>query len=554
MELRPYQERALELIEDNFSAGTKRQIMCVPTGGGKTISFVSLAEKYLAEGKPVMILTDRIELMKQAFLTCKGRDIRANLIIAKDKRINKGRRYYRQRAKLHIAMVETLHRRLKKAYNRHVLELDGKIKLLIIDECHKGNFRKIMNDPMFADTYVLGVTATPIAASKKHPLRDFFEEIVIPTTISELIADKYLVPCRTYGAIKDVKGIKKDSTGKYTDISQQEWFDQNVGYKGVVDKYLKHAAGTKALCFCINQAHTKRTYEEFKAAGIPCDYLISDEPQERDEKLKRFREAEGAFVFLNCGILTTGYDNPGIETIILNKKTNSLSLYLQMIGRGSRPCEWMAKEFFRMIDMFSNFVQHYPWELERDWKDIFLNPPQPGKGPTKECPRCGQQVPIMTKVCTTPIELPDGQLIICGQTFEIEIPPKEEKELVEAEFTEIPSELILPDKPFSQMSFEELHAYAKRKKYKASWIWHQVRVRGMEAMKEYQKTDGFKKPYSDGWLYRILDDRRKKLWNDIRAKHNGRAVEIGEECKKLLESKYDGDFFKFELEARRRFL
>lgn len=541
VKLRPYQEEGLNQIEDNFNAGTRTQVLCATTGAGKTIMFSTLAARYLKQRKRVIILTDRIELMTQTFLTFQHLDISASLIESKNKRIKKGNG-------LHVAMVETLYRRIQKPYNRHILTVDGPIDLVVIDECHKGNFRKILTHEFFQQSRILGVTATPLSSSKKHPLNEYFEKIVEPVTLNELIEQEFLVPCKTYGAIEDIQDLKKDSRGDYTEAAQRKYFDERVGYKDVVGKYQQCAPGTKALVFCIDQEHTRKTCEEFRKRGISADYLISDEGDavERKRKLRAFKTTPEIQVLCNCGILTTGYDNPSVETIILNRKTNSLPLFFQMCGRGSRPSP--GKTHLKIIDMFSNFVQHGQWDTPRDWVSMFTHPPQPGKVPTKQCPRCEKYVPLTTHICHTPVANPDGSIGICGYTWDVQecIPkaPVDSKA-----FEEVPKDLFVPQKQVYAMNIEELIEYANEKQYHKMWVFHKARARGYDAVEEFARVKGYKA----GWIRMQVTRRKEKLWGDIKEKYNGQSQQIGEAVKDLIKQQ-QGDFFKAEEIARRQYL
>lgn len=538
MELRPYQQQANDAVEANFDAGTMRQILCLPTGGGKTVIFTTLAAHYLKRRKKVLILTDRIELMQQTFQTFLHIDIHARIIQASDRQIRK--------SSLHIAMIETLYRRLNVGHNRHVLSLGGPIDLVIIDECHKGNFRKILRHEFFKQSRVLGVTATPLASSKKHPLNEDFETIVQPITLAELIEQGYLVPCRTFGAAEDVQ-MEKDSRGDYTEAAQRAYFKDRVGYKGVVEKYQRHAAGTKSLVFCIDQEHTRETCAEFQRAGIRAEYLVSGEDADRKGLLQTFQKTRDVQVLCNCGILTTGYDNPSVETIVLNRKTASLPLYFQMCGRGSRP--FPGKSEFRIIDMFSNFMPPFgQWDAPRDWVDLFHNPPKPGKVPTKLCPQCGGRVPVSARICPMPIERADGSISACGYTWDEA--EAVEKVLEQSQgFVEVPKELFRPSKPIAAMTVEELTDYAEAKGYKHMWVFHKIRTRGAEAVQAFARAKGYK----PGWVAYQEHRLKEALWKEIKARYNGQSQAIGQQIKQRVEELH-GDFFKVEQEVRRQYL
>jgi superfamily II DNA or RNA helicase len=105
--------------------------------------------------------------------------------------------------------------------------------------------------------------------------------------------------------------------------------------------------------------------------------------------LNRFKNESDAII-CNVGVLTTGFDEPSVKTIFLNRATKSLALYLQMIGRGSRLYE--GKEVFTIVDLGKNTGRFGFYSEYRDWQTIFTKGTESdgnGVAPTKECPECG---------------------------------------------------------------------------------------------------------------------------------------------------------------------
>jgi hypothetical protein len=217
-----------------------------------------------------------------------------------------------------------------------------------------------------------------------------------------------------------------------------------------------------------------------------------------------------------------------------------------MCGRGSRAAP--GKTHFKIIDMFSNFVQHGQWDTPRDWVSIFEHPPQPGRAPTKQCPRCNNVIPVSTRVCYTPVENYDGSIGICGYTWDIqECFPKERVE--SKSFEEVPKELFTPKKPVGAMSMKELIAFADNKGYHKMWAFHRARMRGYDAVQEFAEAKGYK----PGWIRYQIQRRKEALWKDIKKKYGSRADHVGAEVKKIIEQR-DGDFFRAEEDARRQLL
>jgi ATP-dependent helicase YprA (DUF1998 family) len=110
----------------------------------------------------------------------------------------------------------------------------------------------------------------------------------------------------------------------------------------------------------------------FNDAGYPSRHLDNQTPfAERAEILKWFKKTKGA-ILTSVSILTTGFDEPTIQAVILNRATTSLTLYHQMIGRGSRRLP--QKKTFNIIDLGNNTERFGEWNAPVNWQDIFDHP------------------------------------------------------------------------------------------------------------------------------------------------------------------------------------
>ncbi|PSR56095.1 DEAD/DEAH box helicase [Adhaeribacter arboris] len=475
LSLRPYQSEAILQLRGAFRSQKKKVILCLPTGAGKTYTFSDLAKKTIDKGGKVLILTHRVELLTQANGALSKVGLNPFIIQANCKHIHPSSCY--------VAMVETLYRRLQKP---EFVQVIGNITLIIIDECHLGNFRKVLE--LFPDVHIIGATATPISSKKEFPLKDFFDEIIVPIDIPSLILMGFLASARTYGAIEEVSNLKT-KMGEYTDASLMGAFDKKLMYDDAINHYKDFAQGRKAICFNINIEHSLKMRDAFRDAGIRCEHLDGEISEtERKRILASFKKGEFE-VLCNVGVLTTGFDEPSISCIIVNRATKSTSLYFQMCGRGSRILE--GKEDFIIIDMGSNFKEHGLWNEPVNWKERFLNPKKPSKNagvaPVKECPECNAIIPAVSKLCQH-----------CGFKYTKEV---ETKELLRsAGFVEItPSDL---NKPANKMSVREVEAFRLLRGYKIGWAVHQLRERGRTALEEYAQL----KNYKAGWVNHQMEE------------------------------------------------
>jgi type I site-specific restriction endonuclease len=136
--------------------------------------------------------------------------------------------------------------------------------------------------------------------------------------------------------------------------------------------YEHKSKGKKTLIFNNGINTSKHVYMLFEKAGYNVRHLDNTHKEdERRDILEWFKVTPDA-ILTSVGILTTGFDEPTIETIILNRATKSLTLYHQMIGRGSRIIK--NKKKFDVIDLGNNALRFGMWDAPMNWHDIFKSP------------------------------------------------------------------------------------------------------------------------------------------------------------------------------------
>jgi superfamily II DNA or RNA helicase len=333
----------------------------LPTGGGKTVIFSEIARRYSAQtGKKVVVLTHRIELSQQTSRMLEGFGVHNKVINSEVKELPDEDQY-----QCFVAMVETLNNRLQEK----AIELHG-IGLVIIDEAHYNSFRKLFK--YFEDSIILGVTATPLSSNIKLPMKDHYKKLIVGESIANLIQKKFLARAKMYSYDVSLQSLKLGIHGDYTVRSSDELYSNHHMLGKLVGAYEELAKGTKTLIFNNGISTSKYVYEIFKKAGYPIRHLDNkNTASERREILEWFSSTPDA-ILTSVSILTTGFDEPSVETIILNRATRSLTLYFQMIGRGSRILK--DKEEFTVVDLGNNISRFGPWDAPVDWQEIFHFP------------------------------------------------------------------------------------------------------------------------------------------------------------------------------------
>ncbi len=333
----------------------------LPTGGGKTVIFSSIVREYIQRtNKKVLILTHRIELCKQTSKMLSEFGVLNKIINSKVKELPDQEDYM-----CFVAMVETLNNRL----HDEKLEIQD-IGLVIIDEAHYNSFRKLFK--FFEKCFILGVTATPLSSNIKLPMKDNYRELIVGDSISSLISKGFLAKAKVFSYDVGLQSLKVGINGDYTVKSSEELYSNMSMQEKLLNAYLDKSKGKKTLIFNNGINTSKEVYETFRNAGFPIRHLDNTtSKQDRKDILKWFKHTPEAIV-TSVSILTTGFDEPSVETIILNRATKSLTLYFQMIGRGSRILN--NKSEFNVIDLGNNVVRFGHWSAPVDWKQLFRSP------------------------------------------------------------------------------------------------------------------------------------------------------------------------------------
>lgn len=373
IELRDYQKKGIEELKKALQYNN-RVLFQLATGGGKTFIFSFFCKNWLQENEGnIIVLVHRKELLNQTINSFQKIGVEAKEISPETKGLGEGRVF--------VAMVQTLARRFAK--NSDYVSAT----LVIVDECHRNDFGNVLQN--FASSKVVGFSATPISASVKNPLKDFYTEIVACADISDLIETGSLSKNLTYTFKNGVdrKNLRKNSFGEFSNNSLLEQFGNPKLIFNTVNAYEKHCKNGKTIIFNVNVEHSKMVADAFTEKGYDCRHL-DGESSDRLEILEWFRNTENA-ILCNIDILTTGFDEPTIKNVIVNRSTKSLPLWLQMTGRGGRLAA--GKDHFKIIDLGENVPTFGDWSEKRNWKKLFFEPKiyKEGVAPVKICEDCG---------------------------------------------------------------------------------------------------------------------------------------------------------------------
>ncbi len=358
-----YQERGMDKIFAALDGAPHNYNLLyqLPTGGGKTVIFSEIARRRIAATKKkVLILTHRIELCGQTSRMLSEFGIKNKIINSEVKELPDQKEY-----ECFVAMVETLKNRMQD----DLIDIED-IGMVIVDEAHYNSFRKLFH--YFKDCVMLGVTATPLSSNVKLPMHQIYDELIVGESIGYLVEKGYLAKPTTFSYDVGLTSLKIGANGDYTVRSSDLLFGDLPMLEKLVHSYEENSLGKKTLIFNSGIGSSLGVLYQFKKAGHPIQHIDNkNTPNERKEILAWFKETPDA-ILTSVGILTTGFDEPSVNTIILNRATKSLALYFQMIGRGSRILK--DKKTFNIIDLGNNAARFGGWTEKVDWHEIFRTP------------------------------------------------------------------------------------------------------------------------------------------------------------------------------------
>jgi superfamily II DNA or RNA helicase len=368
--LRPYQSQLIDLARGSFSTGHHSVLVVAPTGSGKTVIFADIARGAVAHSNRVLVLVHRREIMEQTRAKLYDLGITAGQIAP-------GRPPTADMVQ--VAMIQTLVRRLAQV---------RRPDLIIVDECHhvlpdNSHGRALA---YWREVPRLGFTATPERLDGRG-LAESFDDLIIGPTIAELVKGGFL----SYPVLYAPPGPATDyhvRRGDFDTDEQEKAMSARSIVGDVIQHYRRHFDGLPAICFCVNVEHSKLMAAQFSNAGYLALPVYGDMPDgERQAALDGLREGRVQMV-TSCDLISEGFDTPAVAGVILLRRTMSLGLYLQQVGRSLRP--FPGKTRAVILDHAGNYALHGHVLAERRWSlNSTRRDPRKEKPPeTTNCPQC----------------------------------------------------------------------------------------------------------------------------------------------------------------------
>jgi superfamily II DNA or RNA helicase len=422
--LRDYQEYAINALRAKIAEGFRSVLLVMPTGSGKTCCAAAVMHGAVDQGSKLLFISHRREHLIQCYQKMLDSGIDENNlgIIMGDGKITlrSGRVVYaaRKHAPIQIASIDTLR-------NRYKPEAD----IVFRDEAHRCLSKSDMDlKNQYPKAYHIGLTATPFRFGGKG-LGSYYSAMVIGATPSALIEqgwiEKPFVWTVPNNQLPDLSSVKTRN-GDYAEEQLEEVCNTRQLVGSIVEHWKKHAEGRRTICFAVSIEHAKRIVEDFLASGIPAEHLDGKTPDaERDAILSRLENGT-TLVCVNVGVLVEGLDIPNIKCCILARPTKSTGLLMQQAGRILRP--WKDEHGNRItaiiLDHAGCILEHGMPTEDREYTLEDQKPKRKGMSTKtcmqcfavvesihKECPACGAEFPIKERDVDRTITHVDGQLV-----------------------------------------------------------------------------------------------------------------------------------------------
>ena len=385
--LRDYQIEICEKVNEAFEAH-RSVMMQMPTGTGKTVVLASLVKQYPGKSMElreyslekrennskldtisyqrcqVLIVAHRIELIDQIGEHLRGYGIAYGVIA--------GGRKTKKAESVMVASIQTLSAKLSS------LSSQLSPSLVVIDEAHHALAKTYqMLWAAWPEAKFLGLTATPYRMSGDG-FTDLFEVLVDSWSVKQFIADGWLSPYDYYSIRPDseeqqeIDSLKKrGADGDFQMKELREKLDVRPSIKRLFDSFERFAFDKKGIIYAIDIAHAEHIAEFYRLQGVKAVAISSKTPaKERAEVIRTFKDGNRIQILVSVDLFSEGFDCPDVEFIQMARPTLSLAKYLQMVGRGLRPCK--GKQCCMIIDNVGLYRTFGLPSVDRDWGYYFL--------------------------------------------------------------------------------------------------------------------------------------------------------------------------------------
>lgn len=396
MELRPYQAAAVQATWDYMACADGNPAIVIPTAGGKSLVIAETAKQAVQQWDArVGIVAGVKELVTQNAAKLPALWPEADYGIHSAS-LNRRDRFQ----KVMFLQCQSVAKRM------HEL---GRFDLLLFDEFHlvptkgEGLYRSLIAGArkFNPDLRVAGYSATPfrLGVGPVCGPDHIFNEIAYEARIADLMKDGYLCPLISRGgkACADLSGVKVRG-GEYVENELAAAVDRSELVEAACDEMVAHAADRRSwIVFAVSVAHAEHVSEALNRRGVAAAVVHGGTPpEERDQLIAEFQACR-IRALVNVNVLTTGFDAPNIDCVVMLRPTKSAGLYVQMLGRGFRLHP--AKQNTLVLDFSGNVLDFGPVDTIRVARPKARSEPEVITSRSKQCPRCEALIAIGIRVC-----------------------------------------------------------------------------------------------------------------------------------------------------------
>ena len=361
VELRPFsdQKEVLEKLEvEREIFDRRRNLIVAPTGVGKTMIAAFDYKRVLknnGNSLNLLFVAHREEILKQS--------IGAFRMVLKD--------YNFGEMMVGSNRASTYNNLFTSIQSFNSKKLDSKTSkdfydYIVIDEFHHAaakSYRKLLD--YYKPKYLIGLTATPERMDGQNVLEFFDDRIASEMRLTSAIDKKLLSPFQYFAVTDsvDLSSLKWKRKGYDLNELSNVYTENKVRASLIVDntfKYLTDVHASKGLGFCVSKEHAVYMADFFNKSGIPSIALTSDSNGDIRSKAKdKLIKGEINFIFV-VDLYNEGVDIPEVDTILFLRPTESLTVFLQQLGRGLRLSE--DKECLTVLDFVGQAHKSYNFE------------------------------------------------------------------------------------------------------------------------------------------------------------------------------------------------
>ncbi len=490
MELRPYQQEAVEGIYRHLRERDDNPCVVIPTGGGKTPVMATVCRDAVGRWNGrVLILAHVKELLEQAR---EKLHLMAPEMWMKTGVYSAGLKRRDTEHPIIIAGIQSVYKR--------ACELDA-FDLVIIDEAHMippdgdGMYRTFLEDArkVNPNLRVLGLTATPFRTTSGMICApdNVLNHVCYEVGVRELIVQGYLCQLVTKASREKIDTSSLHvRAGEFISGEVEDLMDTDLLVEAACREILEKTRNRKAvLIFAAGVRHGEHIAEVLRTRyGAEVGTVFGDTLDFiRDKVLSDFKAGKLKYL-VNVNVLTMGFDAPNIDCVAMVRPTLSPGLYYQMVGRGFRLHE--GKKDCLVLDFGGNVLRHGPVDAIRI-KDSASN--GDGEAPAKECPNCLSVIAVGYATC------PD-----CGHEFP---PPEKRKHDATASAEDILSGQVT----ITEYEVKEIFYAVHHKKGAPDTAPRTMRVDYRIGFNLFQSEwicfehDGFARVKAEGWWERRSD-------------------------------------------------